>query len=262
MNYLARATAIWQIPVNLSEQPLDKEWKGTPAHLGPHRYTPLRKSLEFKRSAALLSLLGGSMVWGYQRLRNMTDASILVHLAEALFCYQIDPLYLNPVESHRYFPRTDGGALPDSAVKVYPWIFFQRFFSFPKFWPIYPQIIETAQAIYLTEHIMPKEDRSFASWTKGAIKALDLAAPFPDSRTEPIPPGTPLEVFEAESQRAIGMALGPSALLPNRPFDASANAAEVAELLAAAAASRNPFLRSTKAMKSEGFVGDPYVVAR
>jgi hypothetical protein len=261
MNYLSTAIAAWPIPEHLSEQPVDKEWKGTPAHLGPHRYTPLRKSLEFKRSAALLSLLAGSMVWGFQRLRNLTDASVLGHMAEALFCYQVNPLYLNPIESYRFFPRTDGGALPESAVKVYPWIFFQRFFTFPRFWPIYPQIIETAQAIYLTEFIMPKGDKSFTTWTKGAIKALDAAAPFPDTRTEPIPAGSPLEVFEAESLRAIGMPLGPTALLGDRPFDAAANTKEVAELLAAALQSRNPLLRSPDAMKAEGFAGNPYVLA-
>lgn len=258
MNFVSQAIASWSIPDRIADQPVDKEWKGTPAHLGPHRYTPLRQSLEFKTSSALLALLAGTMVWGYCRLRNQTDAQVLAHLAEGLFCYQIDPLYLNPIESYRYFPRTDGQPLPSSAVKVYPWIFFQQFFSFPRFWPIYPQIIETAQAIYLTEHIMPKREKSFHVWADTAVRNLDLIAAFPDTRQEPIPSGSALDVFEAESTRVIGRPLGPSALFANLPFDADKNALEVGLLLQEAERGRNPFLRDSASMLAQGFVGDPY----
>lgn len=258
MDYTTTALKAWSIPGELGSKPIDKEWKGTPAHLGPHRYTPLRKSLEFKRSAALLALLGGSMVWASERLKNFADTTVLRNLSEALFCYQIDPLYFNPIEQYRFFPRTDGEPLAPSAVRVYPWIFYQKFFSFPRFWPVYPQIIETAQAIYLTEHIMPKRDSSYKKWVEGAVHILDSAAPFPDCRTEPIPAGSPIEVFEAESRRAIGFPVGPSMLAIGAEFDSATNAAEVTELLAAAGESDNPMLRRPEEMLAMGFSGVPY----
>jgi hypothetical protein len=238
--------------------PIDKEWKRTPAHLGPHRYTPLRQSLEFKTSAALLALLGGSLVWAHVRLRSLIDTAVLRDLAEALFCYQVDPLYLKPDERFRFYPRTDGKPLPEAALMVYPYIFFERFFPFPRFWPVYPQIIETARAIYLTEFIMSKRDKSYERWVETAIKRLNVAAPFPDCRTEPIPNGSPLEVFEAESRRAIGAPLGPSALVGTTAFDAAANRTEVAGILSGTDWSANPFLRSPEAMRAEGFSGKPY----
>ena len=259
MDYLNRAMLLWPTMGPLGDKPLDKDWKGTPAQVGPHRYTPLRQSLEFKTSAALLAMLGGCMIWGHMRLRNFSDSPALAQLAEALFCYQVDPLYLNPIEIYRYYPNTDGMDLPAAALRVYPWIFFERFFPFPRFWPIYPPIIETARAIYLTESIMPKRDKSFSVWIEGAIKQLNLVAPFKDSLTEPIAPGSPLNVFEAESRRAIGIPLGPSALLSDKTFDPAENAHEVAELLSAADPVRNPFLRDATEMKASGFIGIPYV---
>lgn len=258
MSYATEAERAWNIPAELSEAPVDKEWKRTPDHLGPHRYTPLRKSLEFKKSSALVALIGGSMIWAHVRLRGLIDTTILTNLAEALFCYEVDPLYLKPDERYRFYPRTDGKPLQEAALMVYPWIFFERFFPYPRFWPVYPPIIEAARAIYLTEFIMPKRGKSYGRWVEAAIGKLNTVVPFPDCRTEPFAPGTAMDIIEAESRRAIGLPLGPSALAPGIEFDPGLNRGEVAALLAATDWSRNPLLRSPQDLVAAGFSGTPY----
>ena len=198
------------------------------------------------------------MVWAYERLRVHSDAAIVLSLSEAIFCYQIDPLYLNPIEKYRFIPRSDGVTLPEGATAVYPWIFFQKFFTFPKFWPIYPTIIETAQSIYLTQYVMPKRDKRYEAWVDAAVKKLAEIAPLPDPRKQQIPPGSPLEVFEAESKRIIGQPLSPWALNVNEAFDSARNAGEIGKMLQAADPSTNPFLRSPDQMHQAGFKGTPY----
>jgi hypothetical protein len=246
------------VPADLADRAIDKDWKGTPAHLGPHRYTPLRQAIEFKTSAALLALMAGSMFWAYERLHKHTDAGIVLSLSEAIFCYQVDPLYLNPIEKYRFIPRTDGVQLPEGAATVYPWIFFEKFFTFPRFWPIYPTIIETARTIYLTQHVMPKRDKRYEKWVEAVVKKLNLIAPLPDPRKDLIPPGSPLDVFEAESKRVIGQPLSPWALNVNEAFDPGRNGDEIDKLLQAADPTKNPFLRSLEDLKTAGFAGTPY----
>lgn len=246
------------VPADLADRPIDKVWKGTPAHLGPHRYTAVRRSLEFKTSSALLALTAGSMLWAHERLRKQADTGTLLALSEAIFCYQVSPLYLNPIEKYRFIPTTDGMALPEGAAAIYPWIFFQKFFTFPKLWPIYPTIIDTAQAIYLTRYIMPERSREYRKWVEAATRKLALVAHLPDPRLEPIPPGSPPEVFEAESKRVIGRPLSPWALNPDETFEAARNSDEIGQLLASADPSKNPFLRSPEELRSAGFAGPPY----
>lgn len=246
------------VPTDLADKAIDKDWKANTAHLGPHRYTPLRQALEFKTSAALLVLMASSMFWAHERLRKFTDAGTVLSLSEALFCYQVDSRYLKPNRQYKFIPRTKTTSLPEGAAAMYPWIFFQKFFTFPDFWPIYPPLIETAQAIYLTRHIMPKRDTRYEKWIEAAIEKLAIIAKLPDPRTEPIPRGSPPEVFEAESRRIIGRPLSPWALNPSEAFDEARNSQEIGNLLAAADPAKNPLLRSPEELRSAGFSGSPY----
>ncbi|MBL9051868.1 MAG: hypothetical protein JNK19_17270 [Tabrizicola sp.] len=256
--YVTQASKIWGIPADVGTRPLDKDWKGTSKHLGPHHYTPLRKSLELKTSAALLSIVAGSVAWASARLQAFPEGARLAQLAEAIFCFQVDPRYFIVAAEFGFFPQTDGMPLPEAVIEVYPWALCQDLFSFDDMWPVYPPTIETAQIIHLTRHIMPAGDKSYDRWVEGAIFALDQNAPFLDSRKEPLPDGSPEEVYNAEACRAIGQPLGPSALLPGLPFDQARNRAEVAEILEQAGTLHNPYLRSPDEMIARRFTGTPY----
>jgi len=219
---------------------------------------PLLKSLELKTSSALLSIVAGSVAWAALRLQAFPQGARLGQLAEAIFCFQVDPRYFIVAEEFGFFPQTDGMALPDAAIEVYPWALCQDLFSFDDMWPVYPPTIETAQIIHLTRYIMPAGDKSYDRWVEGAIAALDQNAPFLDSRKEPLPDGSPEEVYDAEARRAIGQPLGPSALVPELVFDFETNRAEVAEILGRAGLSQNPYLRSSAEMVERGFTETPY----
>lgn len=256
--YVTQARKVWRIPEDLGARPLDKDWKSTARHLGPHHYTPLRKSLELKTSAALLSIVAGSIAWASLRLQAFPEGAKLAQLAEAVFCFQIDPRYFVIAEEFSFFPQTEGMPLPQAVLEVYPWALCQDLFSFEDMWPVYPPTIETAQIIHLTRHVMPAGDTAYDRWVEGAVTALDRNAPFLDCRKEPLPDGSPEEVYDAEARRAIGQPLGPSALVPDLPFDPAHNRQEVAALLQAADPQRNPYLRSPAGMAERGFVGTPY----
>lgn len=256
--YVTQARIVWGIDDALGTRPLDKEWKGTSKHLGPHHYTPLRKSLELKTSAALLSIVAGSVAWASLRLQGFPEGARLAQLAEAIFCFQVDPRYFILAEEFGFFPQTEGMPLPEAVVEVYPWALCQDLFSFDDMWPVYPPTIETAQIIHLTRYIMPAGYKAYDRWVEGAIAALDRNAPFLDSRKEPLPDGSPEEVYDAEARRAIGQPLGPSALVPGLAFDPVSNRSEVADILGQAASAQNPYLRPSAEMAERGFRGTPY----
>lgn len=256
--YVTQARKIWGIPEDLGTRPLDKDWKGTSRHLGPHHYSPLRKALELKTSAALLSIVAGSVAWASLRLQAFPEGARLAQLAEAVFCFQIDPRYFIIAEEFGYFPQTDGMPLPEAVLEVYPWALCQDLFSFEDMWPVYPPTIETSQIIHLTRHLMPAREKAYDHWVERAISALDRNAPFLDSRKDPLPDGSPEDVYGAEARRAIGQPLGPSALVPEIPFDSTRNRQEVTEILAKADPERNPYLRSPAGMIARGFSGTPY----
>jgi hypothetical protein len=255
--FVELARRVWKIPEALEARPVDKEWKGTSKHLGPHQYTPLRKSLELKTSAAVVSIMAGSVTWAAVRLGSFPEGARLAQLAEAMFCFQMDPRYFLVMEEFGFFPATDGMQMPEAAVEVYPWVFCQDLLSFDDMWPVYPQTVEAAQIVHLTRHVMPARDKAYDRWLDGAIAALNDNAPFLDCRNVPLPDGSPEEMYRAEACRAMGQALGPSALVPGL-FDLEKNRQEVVELLAQANHTENPYLRSPAEMSARGFATSPY----
>ena len=241
---------------------IDKPWRGTAAHLGPHRHTPVRESLESKTSCALLALMAASTTWARARIGDAADTSVLAELSDAILCYQASPLYVGaPEQRYRLFPRTDDMELAQGCVAVYPWLFFNINIHLPDRWPTYPPVIQTAQFIYLTQYVMPKRATLYKKWMKAVIAKLSGIAHLADPRREPVPHGSPPEVYIAEAARVIGRPLSPWALNVDEVFDEDQNDREYASALEAVDWQSNRFLRSPEEMRAEGFEGEPYVTA-
>ena len=242
--------------------PVDKPWRGTAAHLGPHRHTPVRASLEFKTSCALLALMAASTTWARARIGDVADTRVLAELSEAMVCYQASPLYLGvPEQRHRLFPQTKGMDLAQGCMAVYPWLFFNTNIHIPGRWPTYPPVIQTAQFIYLTRYIMPKRATLYNKWMKAVIARLSDIAHLADPRQEPVPSGSPPEVYLAEAARVIGRPLSPWALNVDEVFDEERNDRDYASALGAVDWQSNRFLRSPEEMQAAGFGGEPYAIA-
>jgi hypothetical protein len=240
-------------------KPIDKEWRGSAAHLGPHRYTPLRQSLEFKTSSALLSLMAASAMWAKVRYDGIADTAVLGELSEAILCYQASPLYLRPPrQEHRLIPKTDGMSPAEGAIAVFPWMFFTSHMFKPNRWPTYPPVVQTAQFIHLTRYLMPKRVKLYETWAEAVIEKLAKTAHLSDPRQERLPSGSPPEVYAAEAARVIGPPLSPHALDIEASFDADENARLFAEGLASVDWQANRFLRTPEEMRKLGFDAEPY----
>jgi hypothetical protein len=229
----------------------DAVWITASAHLGPHDYSPMKKSLEGIHSAGLLLLMNSAIAFAVARLPLSKPSFDLQLLMEAIFCYQIDPIYLVPHEEFRFMPLTEGAELSDGVARTFYWIFFTVVWQRNGFWPTYPPVTPTAQALNLARFTAPKADRAFSAWTSRNIQKIAEVAQFPDARKSPLPATASEEERRAESVRAMGTPLAPAVLM-------GATGIPPDDFLAWIDWKTNPLLRAPDSMIQSGFQGDPY----
>jgi hypothetical protein len=246
------------IDQSLAAAPVDKDWLGSHRHLGPEGYTPLKKALEYKHSAALVSLMSGSLCWMIARFRGLVDVTISEELVEALFCFQVNPAYLVPNDEYRFIPDTKEDSLPEGAQRTFLWNAFKMFDDHDFELPLYPPRSFTSRAISLTRHVMPKRYKAYDAWVEKEIALMDRVAAFPDPLSEPLPGGSSLEVRRAEARRAHGHPLSPVAMDPSTEYDPVLDKPRIDEALQLVRWQDNRFLRNPSEVSSSGFEGTPY----
>lgn len=231
--------------------PFDAVWKTASAHLGPHEFSPLKKSLEAILSAGLLLLINSAVAFAVARLPKGQPSADLQLLMEAIFCYQIDPEYLTPHEEFRFMPLTEGAEVADGTARTFYWIFYTVVWQRNGFWPTYPPITPTAQALNLARFLAPSKDRSLSDWTRRAVATVASVAHFADARTSQLPPTATEAERRAEAIRAMGTSLTPARLVGD-------STAPIEDFLARVDWKSNPLLRSPAEMQQSGFHGLPY----
>lgn len=177
MTLLEDIAAAWRIPADLAESSIDKGWNGTPAHM---KVDPALSQMLWGLSGAAVELLhAGAVLWTYQRLRNEPPAASLGHLAEALLVRQASPLYLRPVEEHRYFPLTDGASLAAGATALLLHLVLKKVCEEPYIRPIGSVLYPANLSLGIAKHVMPKGSRSFGTWLARSAKVLRERAALP-----------------------------------------------------------------------------------
>ncbi len=217
-------------------------------------------SLTRPAGALVMAALVGCLVFAaFRALPPLVGAENRARdLAQALFCYQISPHYVELIRSYKRVPKTNGFELCQGATLVYAWIFFSKQIPRGHTWPLYPPFNIVAQAVYLTKHIMPKRYNPFDRWLKAMIEKLSTVAAFPDARTDPVPPDISPQARHAETVRAMGPPLSLSVVDVLADFDPTANASEIETTLASLDWEKNQFLRSPMDMVADGFQVSPY----
>lgn len=260
MSYPIKVAVSCGIPDELPQTPLPEVWGRASKHMGPEHYSPLKRQLDCKTSAAHFSIISASMIWAANRVRGSVDTRLVEALATAIFCFTVDPRYLRPDIRYRVMPITKAMDFAQGLMTIFPWVFFTHHFQWPGRWPVYPPLTIASRAIYLTRSAMPKGYAGYDAWVEAILGKFERCAALRDRRTEPMPKDTPAEELVAEARRVMGFAIGPEALDPAAPFDAEANALDVDQTLRSIDWSANPFLHSPTEMRVAGFKAVPYAV--
>lgn len=247
-DYVKNVTAAtgFDVPLEASSDRFD--WKGADAHLPPNRPFPLSERFNRKTNAPVLVLSAACMFIASRRLMSHCEVGPTVDMAEALFCFAVDPPHFNidfePVTLPKNTPELDASReLRVRVVKIVETRAAQKMASMP---------LRTILAtIFFTRQIIGKSAYAdFDAWLSTAIDNLDDLDPaltkgktrfdFDDQET-----------FDGYVDQRFGKACPFEALQPGFVRDPAAEDKLTAEYLNSLSFESNPFLRASSTGRSK-----------
>lgn len=186
----------------------------------------------------------GVYEWVVWRFAGLHDDPAPLQVAEAAWCGEIDRRYVKDYEFDR---RAWLGPVRGPLWCAMTWVM-----------PLVlagdddPEELESGLDYLprLAMHVIPRPE-ALGSWMSAALDRLErwYAAPPPDPFDDP---------FGEREEERRGPLVAPEALDPERPYQPAEAPALLAQILARASASGNPFLRTPAEMKRLGFPETPY----
>lgn len=247
------------VPATLQGAPLDFEWQGALAHIGPQSgVTPLLKKLDGLTTCGQLTLCAGLLNWAAWRLKDAADESIpALELAEAAFAHQVDWRYVDRDAGH---VRPAPDEPPARSALMQASLFLWEGLSVDWFWDsYYAPISQTFHTAHIVQHLMPKAQRpALVAWLEEAIQRLQQHARAPDEPFRKQRSFPTIEEWKRFVGRHRGHPLPPDILDLRTPYDPARRTALVERFLEGLDPARNRFLRAPQAVRDLGFVGEPY----
>lgn len=255
--WTSRLRNMMGIPDGFNVMPAKGKWNGVYKHTGKDSYTPLKQSLSHKHISGLYTILSGALIWMSARIEGKADTRVLDELAEALFCYQQDPLYYSSSDTRPYQDDIDAADRflgPILYIRD-EWFDYRKHTS--ETWGVYPPHNMIGRFLELSRYVVGPEAKDiFDPWIKETIERMDILVPFPGHSD--IPDNYSLEERPLLAQTSMGPPLPPNVL----DRSATPNPAEFptrwAEFLTTVDWKNNRFLRSPEGMIAMGATFEPY----
>lgn len=256
-----RLRSMMGIPDELNAMPTKGKWNGVYKHTGKSSYTPLKQSLSHKHIGGLYTILSGALIWMSARIEGKADTRVLDELAEALFCYQQDPLYYSSSDTR---PNQDD---IDAADRYHGPILFVRDEWFDhrmrssETWAVYPPHNMIGKFLELARYVVGPEAKDiFDLWIRETIERLDVLVPFPGHSD--IPDNYTLDERPLLASNSMGRPLPPHVLDRSTTPDPALFPAQWTEFLTTVDWKNNRFLRSPEEMIAMRATFEPYRYSR
>lgn len=259
--WAGRLIGMMDIPEGLSAMPVKGKWNGVYKHTGSDSYTPLKRSLAGKHVSGLYTILSGALIWMSARISGREDTRVMDELAEALFCYQQDPLYYCSSDVR---PKRDD---IDAANQFLGPILYVRYEWFDhrmrsnETWGVYPPHNMIGKFLELARYVIGRDTKdTFDSWVKETIERMNILVPFPGHFS--MPTKYTLEERPLLAQTSMGPPLPPHVLDRSATPNPKDFPAQCKEFLTSVDWKNNRFLRSPEEMITMGAAFEPYKQSR
>ncbi|MCE1174553.1 MAG: hypothetical protein LWW77_08110 [Propionibacteriales bacterium] len=248
------------IPADVVGAPIDCEWKGAQAHIGPvETLDPQLIRLGRATASAQVAMTAGILLWLTWRLKPLTEVDHNLELAEAAFAYTIDWRYLD-VDAGPKGKAPDQPPELSAAKKVNSLM--RQAVDADSYWnSFFTPVDKTFHSARVTRYILPKPHKvKFGAWLNELSERTYQHFPLPDLPQRDIREFESREACYAYRAPRRGVAIPPQLLDPSFDYQPEQREDLLREFLAGLDRSRNRYLRSPEAMRELGFVGEPYTL--
>ena len=215
-------------------------WKGADAHRPPVKPTPLTERLDDKTVAPVLVLASACLFIASRRLMDRCNVQPTIDIAEALFCFSVDPAYFNidfnPIKLPLNTPELEASReLRVCVIGIVETEQIQKMSAVP--------LIEVHPLLAFTRQIVGKSyQEAFDTWLSSAIDRLEDVDPslpedvsFADFNTR--------EDYQAYVEACFGSACPFEALNPESVSETGNDRDQIASYLGSLSSRQNDFLR-------------------
>lgn len=177
--YIREITKTIGFDVPVEESKSKFTWKNADTHRpSTSRSNPIADRLDGKKVAPVIALCSACIVIACRRVMDRCDVSRSVQMAEALFCFAVDPAYFNDNfgPSNVVRDNLEADAVREiavCAVGIVETNDYSKLGSLP--------LVEIVPLIHFTRHILGRSDRGkFDLWLHASIEQLDTLRPEED----------------------------------------------------------------------------------